>query len=449
MSRCSAALSFMSNIVIVGTQWGDEGKGKIVDLITERFDVVARYQGGHNAGHTVAIEGRKYVLHLIPSGILRPGKICVIGNGVVLDPAAFVDEVGTLRSVGIDVTGRLFVSNRAHLIMPYHRAIEKAEEAALKEKIGTTSRGIGPCYEDKMGRRGIRVADLLYPDLFREKVRANLEFKNRILCSVYHAEPLNAAEIADEYLGMASQVLPFVTDTAEFLNRVVREGKTILFEGAQGTLLDVDHGTYPFVTSSSATAGGACTGTGIGPSLIDGVIGIAKAYTTRVGGGPFPTELTDDIGAQIREKGAEYGASTGRPRRCGWFDAVVVRYAALLNDLTTLVITKLDVLDQLDEINICVGYQFRGERMRFFPTDMSILNEVKPVYETHQGWKQDTSHIRRYEELPQLARSYLARLSELTDTDISIISTGPDRSETIILEESPRLQRLFAAKQNN
>jgi adenylosuccinate synthase len=343
------------------------------------------------------------------------------------------------------VTGRLFVSNRAHLIMPYHRAIERAEENALKEKIGTTSRGIGPCYEDKMGRRGIRVADLLYPELFREKVRSNLEFKNRLLCSVYHADALNAAEIADEYLGMASQVLPFVTDTAEFLNAAVREGKCILFEGAQGTLLDVDHGTYPFVTSSSATAGGACTGTGIGPSLINGVIGIAKAYTTRVGGGPFPTELTDDVGSRIREKGAEYGASTGRPRRCGWFDAVVVRYAALLNDLTTLVITKLDVLDQLDEINICVGYQLRGEKLRFFPTDMSILNEVKPVYETHQGWKRDTSRIRRYEELPQLAKSYLARLSELTDTDISIISTGPDRSETIILEESPRLQKLFAA----
>ncbi|MFB3904957.1 MAG: adenylosuccinate synthase [Acidobacteriota bacterium] len=436
----------MANIVIVGTQWGDEGKGKIVDLITERFDIVARYQGGHNAGHTVGIEGRKYVLHLIPSGILRPGKICVIGNGVVLDPAAFAEEVRTLTSAGIDVAGRLFVSNRAHLIMPYHRAIERAEENALKEKIGTTSRGIGPCYEDKMGRRGIRVADLLYPDLFREKVRAKLEFKNRLLCSVYHAEALDAAEIANDYLSLASQVLPFVTDTAEFLNHAVREGKTILFEGAQGTLLDVDHGTYPFVTSSSATAGGACTGTGIGPSLIDGVIGIAKAYTTRVGGGPFPTELTDEVGRRIQERGAEYGSSTGRPRRCGWFDAVVVRYAALLNDLTTLVITKLDVLDELDEINICVGYQFRGEKMRFFPTDMAVLNEVKPVYETHQGWKQDTSRIRRYQDLPQLARSYLARLSELIDTDISIISTGPNRSETIILEESPRLQKLFARR---
>jgi len=434
----------MSNIVIVGTQWGDEGKGKIVDLITERFDIVARYQGGHNAGHTVAIDGRKYVLHLIPSGILRPGKICVIGNGVVLDPAAFTEEVQTLMSAGIDVTGRLFVSNRAHLIMPYHRAVEKAEENALKEKIGTTSRGIGPCYEDKMGRRGIRVADLLYPDLFREKVRANLEFKNRVLCSVYQADALNAEAITDEYLEMASRLLPYVTDTAEYLNRAVREGKCVLFEGAQGTLLDVDHGTYPFVTSSSATAGGACTGTGIGPSLITGVIGIAKAYTTRVGGGPFPTELTDDIGRRIQEKGAEFGASTGRPRRCGWFDAVVVRYAALLNDLTTLVITKLDVLDQLDEINICVGYQFKGERMQFFPTNMQVLTDVKPVYETHQGWKQDTSRIRRYEDLPELAKSYLARLSELTETDISIISTGPNRNETIILEESPRLQKLFA-----
>ncbi len=434
----------MSNIVIVGTQWGDEGKGKIVDLITERFDVVARYQGGHNAGHTVAIDGRKYVLHLIPSGILRPGKVCVIGNGVVIDPAAFGEEVRTLTSAGIDVSGRLYVSNRAHLIMPYHRAVERAEENALKEKIGTTSRGIGPCYEDKMGRRGIRVADLLYPDLFREKVRANLEFKNRLLCSVYQAEALNADEIADEYLGMASQLLPYVTDTAEYLNRSVREGKCILFEGAQGTLLDVDHGTYPFVTSSSATAGGACTGTGIGPSLIDGVLGIAKAYTTRVGGGPFPTELADDIGRVIQQKGAEFGASTGRPRRCGWFDAVVVRYAALLNDLTTLVITKLDVLDQLDEINICVGYQFKGEKMQFFPTNMRVLNDVKPVYETHQGWKQDTSRIRRYQDLPELAKSYLARLSELIETDISIISTGPDRSETIILEESPRLQKLFA-----
>jgi adenylosuccinate synthase len=436
----------MSNIVIVGTQWGDEGKGKIVDLITDRFDIVARYQGGHNAGHTVAIEGRKYVLHLIPSGILHPEKVCIIGNGVVLDPAAFITEVEMLRSAGINVEGRLLLSNRAHLIMPYHRAIETAEENALKEKIGTTSRGIGPCYEDKMGRRGIRVADLLCPDRFSEKVRTNVEYKNSILCSIYRAEALDAAQITAEYLAMAPLVCPFITDTAEYLNQAIRQGKSVLFEGAQGTLLDVDHGTYPFVTSSSATAGGACIGTGVGPSLIDGVIGIAKAYTTRVGGGPFPTELTDEVGRQIQQKGAEFGSSTGRPRRCGWFDAVVVRYAALINDLSTLVITKLDVLDEIDEIKICVGYQSRGQKLDYFPTDISTLSEVEPIYETHPGWKQDTSRIRCYEDLPDRAKSYLNRLSELVDADISIISTGPDRSETIILEESPHLQKLFAAR---
>jgi adenylosuccinate synthase len=434
----------MPNIVIVGSQWGDEGKGKIVDLITERFDVVVRYQGGHNAGHTVLIEGKKYVLHLIPSGILRPEKACVIGNGVVLDPLAFREELNTLRSLGVQVEGRLFVSNRAHLIMPYHRAVEAAEESRLTEKIGTTSRGIGPCYEDKMGRRGIRIGDLLYPDLFRDKVRTNVDFKNHLLGSTYGAQSLDADEIASNYIGMSDELLPFVTDTAEYLNRSIRSGKSVLFEGAQGTLLDVDHGTYPFVTSSSATAGGACTGSGVGPSQIHGVIGIAKAYTTRVGGGPFPTELMDELGRHIQQKGVEFGASTGRPRRCGWFDAVVVRYASLINDLTTLVITKLDVLDELDEIQIGVGYEFQGKPLDFFPTDITVLGAVKPIYESHPGWKQDTSQTRRYEELPRLAKNYIARLSELIDTDISIISTGPDRKETIILEESPRLQKLFA-----
>jgi adenylosuccinate synthase len=433
----------MPNIVIVGSQWGDEGKGKIVDLITDRFDIVARYQGGHNAGHTVAIEGNKYVLHLIPSGILRPEKACVIGNGVVIDPEAFIQEVETLRKLGFSVDGRLFVSNRAHLIMPYHRAVERAEENRLSEKIGTTSRGIGPCYEDKMGRRGIRVGDLVYPELFREKVRANVEFKSRLLCSIYGDQALDATEIAESYIRMSGQILPFVTDTAEYLNRAIHSGKSVLFEGAQGTLLDVDHGTYPFVTSSSATAGGACTGTGVGPSLIQGVIGIAKAYTTRVGGGPFPTELLDNTGERIRTKGAEFGASTGRPRRCGWFDAVVVRYASLINNLSTLVITKLDVLDEMDEIKICVGYEFHGKKMDFFPTDVSVLNQVKPIYEAHPGWKTDTSQTKRYADLPELARRYIARLSELIDTDISIISTGPDRTETIVLEESPHLQKLF------
>lgn len=434
----------MPNVVIVGSQWGDEGKGKIVDLITERFDIVARYQGGHNAGHTVAIEGTRYVLHLIPSGILHDDKVCVIGNGVVIDPVALIQELDTLKAGGIDVEGRLFISNRAHLIMPYHRALEAAEEGRLKEKIGTTSRGIGPCYEDKMARRGVRVGDLLYPELFREKVRANTEFKNRALCAVYGGKALEADQMASDYLALTPRVVPFVTDTAEYLNRAVHSGKSVLFEGAQGTLLDVDHGTYPFVTSSSATAGGACTGTGVGPSLIGGVIGIAKAYTTRVGGGPFPTELNDDTGQTIRRVGAEYGASTGRPRRCGWFDAVVVRYASLINDLQTLVITKLDVLDQLEEIQVCVGYEYEGKPLNFFPTDIGVLSRVEPVYESHPGWQTDTSRTRRYDDLPERAKSYLNRLSELIQTDISIISTGPNRSETIILEESPRLQKLFA-----
>lgn len=437
----------MSNVVIVGAQWGDEGKGKIVDLITERFNIVARYQGGHNAGHTVSIQDQKYVLHLIPAGILRPATVCVIGNGVVVDPCALHEEIEMLRGFGISVEGRLFLSNRAHLIMPYHRALEIADENRRGEqRIGTTSRGIGPCYEDKMARRGIRVGDLFCPELFRNKLQANLELKNCILDRIYQAERLDAGEIFESYLSLAPKILPLVTDTAEYLGEAIRNGKSILFEGAQGTLLDVDHGTYPFVTSSNATAGGACTGTGVGPGHIHGVIGIAKAYTTRVGGGPFPTELTDRIGQQIRETGNEFGASTGRPRRCGWFDAVVVRYASLINHIDTLVITKLDVLDELDEIRICVGYQYRGRRMTFFPTDLTLLEEVEPLYESHPGWMTDTTPLQEYHHLPPKAKSYLNRISELTGTDISIISTGPNRAETIIMEESPRLQSLFLSR---
>lgn len=437
----------MSNVVIVGAQWGDEGKGKIVDLITERFNIVARYQGGHNAGHTVSIQDQKYVLHLIPAGILRPDKVCVIGNGVVVDPCALDEEIEMLRGFGISVEGRLFLSNRAHLIMPYHRALEIADENRRGEqRIGTTSRGIGPCYEDKMARRGIRVGDLFCPELFRNKLQANLELKNCILDRIYQAERLDVGEIFESYLSLAPKILPLVTDTAEYLGEAIRNGKSILFEGAQGTLLDVDHGTYPFVTSSNATAGGACTGTGVGPGHIHGVIGIAKAYTTRVGGGPFPTELTDRIGQHIRETGNEFGASTGRPRRCGWFDAVVVRYASLINHIDTLVITKLDVLDELDEIRICVGYQYRGRRMTFFPTDLTLLEEVEPLYESHPGWMTDTTPLQEYHHLPPKAKSYLNRISELTGTDISIISTGPNRAETIIMEESPRLQSLFLSR---
>ena len=433
----------MSNVVVVGTQWGDEGKGKIVDLLTDRFDIVARYQGGHNAGHTVTIQDQTYVLHSIPSGILHPGKVCIIGNGAVLDPAALMDELEMLSQFEVD--GRLFISNRSHLIMPYHRAVESAEEERLADKrIGTTSRGIGPCYEDKIGRRGIRVGDLLSPNLFRAKLSTNAELKNHILTKVYEKEPIDVDQIFADYMKMTPRILPFVTDTAEYLNQAIRSGKNILFEGAQGTHLDIDHGTYPFVTSSNATAGGACTGTGVGPSRIDGIVGIAKAYTTRVGSGPFPTELVaDQMLIHIRDKGAEFGASTGRPRRCGWFDAVVVRYGCLINDVDTVVITKLDVLDELDEINVCTSYEHNGEKLQHFPTDVGVLDEVEPIYETHAGWKTDTSRIHRYEDLPEQARQYLSRLSALIETDISIISLGPGRTETITMEESPRLTKLF------
>lgn len=431
----------MPNVVVVGTQWGDEGKGKIVHLITDRFDIVARYQGGHNAGHTVIIQDDKYILHLIPSGILHPEKVCVIGNGVVVDPVALEKELEMLKD--FEVKDRLFISDRSHLIMPYHRAVEAAEENRLAEgRIGTTSRGIGPCYEDKVGRRGIRLGDLSYPELFRAKLETNLALKNEILIHLYKAEPLDVEQIYVSYMKLAPQILPLVTDTAEYLNGAIQSGKSILFEGAQGTLLDLDHGTYPYVTSSNATAGGACIGTGVGPGAIDGTIGIAKAYTTRVGEGPFPTELTGQIGEHLRSKGAEFGASTGRPRRCGWFDAVVVRYACLINNLDTLVVTKLDVLDELDEIRICVGYEREGKILDRFPMQMSVLEEVNPTYETHPGWKTDTSKMQDYQDLPKAARDYLDRISKLIKTDISIISIGPERDETIILEESPRLQKL-------
>jgi len=432
----------MPNAVIVGTQWGDEGKGKIVDLITERFDVVVRYQGGHNAGHTVIIDDEKFILKLIPSGILHPGTICVIGNGVVVDPHALIAEMDRLSAQ--DLEGRLFISDRAHLIMPYHGALDSAEEQRLAEgRIGTTSRGIGPCYEDKVGRRGIRVGDLAFSELLRHKIEANVEFKNAVLTRVYEVEPLDAGQIYEQTMQAAGRILPLVTDTSDYLARAHRAGKSILFEGAQGTLLDIDHGTYPFVTSSSATAGGACVGTGVGPSVIDGVIGISKAYTTRVGAGPFPTELHDGVGEEIARRGNEYGSVTGRPRRCGWFDAVVGRYSARINNLDTMVITKLDVLDGLDEIRIGVGYRYQGKEISTFPTATQILGQVDPIYESMPGWGADTSAARQYSELPQGARDYLARLSELISTDIGIISIGPQRNETIILEESEKLRRLL------
>lgn len=429
----------MANLIVVGAQWGDEGKGKIVDLLTARFDIVARYQGGHNAGHTVIVNGRKYVLHLIPSGILHPNKLCVIGNGVVIDPVALKKEIGDLEASGISCKGRLFISNRAHVILEYHRLVERGdEERRGQEKIGTTNRGIGPAYEDKMGRRGLRICDLTNPATLQRRLEENLQAKQIAFPSI--SDSLNIEEIFRSARGLGEELSDYVVDVAEFLNQSMNEGKSVLFEGAQGTLLDVDHGTYPFVTASSATAGGACIGTGIGPTRIDGVIGISKAYTTRVGEGPFPTELRDSTGEEIRKRGQEYGASTGRPRRCGWFDTVVVRYACLINNLGSLVITKLDVLDALKEIKICTGYRYKGSLLRSFPPEISVLGECQPEYLAVKGWNQQTAGIRDLNELPAVARDYLKRLSDLVNTEISVVSTGPDRIETIIVSPHSHLE---------
>jgi adenylosuccinate synthase len=429
----------MANLIVVGAQWGDEGKGKIVDLLTAHFDIVARYQGGHNAGHTVIIDGRKYILHLIPSGILHPGKKCVIGNGVVIDPVALKREIEDLAAGGIDCKGRLFVSNRAHVILEYHRLVEKGdEERRGEDKIGTTNRGIGPAYEDKMGRRGLRICDLRDEQKLRRHIEESIRVKQTAIPSLRGSIDIDATFESACKLGC--ELSEYFIDSAEFLNISIDEGKRVLFEGAQGTMLDVDHGTYPYVTASSATAGGACTGTGVGPTRIDGVIGISKAYTTRVGGGPFPTELLDGIGEQIRKRGQEFGASTGRPRRCGWFDAVVVRYSRLINSLESLVITKLDVLDELDEIRICTGYRYKGSLLKSFPPEIEVLSRCEPEYLTMKGWKNKTAGIQDINELPVIARDYVKRLSDLVNTEISVVSTGPDREETIIVSPESRLE---------
>jgi len=429
----------MANLIVVGAQWGDEGKGKIVDLLTAHFDIVARYQGGHNAGHTVIINGKKYVLHLIPSGILHPQKICAIGNGVVIDPVALKHEIESLNAEGISCKGRLFVSNRAHVILDYHRAVEREDEERRGEKrIGTTNRGIGPAYEDKMGRRGLRICDLLNPRTLRHIVEENVKAKEALLLGGPDSVAIDA--VSERAAALGQELSEYFTDVAQFLNHSIDQGKSVLFEGAQGTLLDVDHGTYPFVTASNATAGGACTGTGVGPTRIDGVIGIVKAYTTRVGEGPFPTELTDAIGEEIRRRGQEFGASTGRPRRCGWFDAVVVHYARLVNNLDTLVITKLDVLDELKEIKICTGYRYKGKTLDSFPPEIQVLEQCQPEYITVRGWNQRTAGIQEFMELPSLARDYLKQLSDLVQAEISVVSTGPDRAETIITSPNSKLQ---------
>ncbi len=429
----------MGNIVVLGAQWGDEGKGKVVDLFSEKFQIVARYQGGHNAGHTVYIGPKKFVLKLIPSGILRPSVQAVIGNGVVIDPAALIEEIEKLEQAGIDVRKQLAISNRAHVIFPFHRIVEKmSENRQDRVAIGTTSRGIGPCYEDKIGRRGIRIADLYEHDSFCAMYTALAEDKQLLAQTFDIHESIDYELIRDQYLEFAERIQPLVCDTAQLLNDAIRAGKRVLFEGAQGTMLDVDHGTYPFVTSSSATAGGACTGAGIPPTAIQGVVGVSKAYTTRVGSGPFPTELEGDECEKIRKAGNEYGAVTGRPRRCGWLDLPLLRYTAMINGFTSLVITKLDVLDQFDEIPICTEYK----NVKGMPATFRGLESAEPVYETLPGWKSETRGLTRERDLPPRARDYLRFLSERTDVEVGCISTGPERDETILIENS-RLAELL------
>ncbi len=422
------------NIIVVGTQWGDEGKGKIVDLLSEEADYIVRYQGGHNAGHTVVSGQNTIILHLIPTGVLHPEKVGVIGNGVVVDPAALLEEIEMLASYGVSVSGRLFISEMAHLIFPYHKALDKASERSKgSRKIGTTGRGIGPAYADKMARIGIRVIDLFDPPLLRQKLESNLTEMNLLLKEAYHLEGFDFDKMYQDYLGYGERIQSYVTDTSQLIHRAMGEGRHLLFEGAQGTHLDVDLGTYPFVTSSSSTAGGACTGTGVGPTQIDRVFGVAKAYTTRVGEGPFPSELHTGMGSLIREKGGEFGATTGRPRRCGWFDAVVVRYAARINHLDGMAITKLDVLDGLPEIAICVGYEYQGRLIHEMPASLSVLQSCTPRLVRLPGWTEKTAGVTSYDLLPQNAKAYLAAIAKEVGCPIDMVSTGSRRKETITL----------------
>jgi adenylosuccinate synthase len=436
--------------VVLGAQWGDEGKGKIVDVLSERFSAVARYAGGHNAGHTVIIGGQKFVLQLIPCGVLRPGCKGVIGNGVVLDPIAFLKEVAKLRDLGVDVDGALKVSNRAQVILPYHRMIELAAESAPgRKKIGTTSRGIGPAYEDKMARSGLRIVDLLRPDLLRTHIEAACAEKNAIVKALFGTgtDPLDPTKMYDEYAAAAEQVRPFVADTGRLLNAILREGGSVMFEGAQGTMLDIDHGTYPFVTSSSATAGGASTGTGVGPTAIGTVIAVTKAYVTRVGEGPFPTEIFDPVGDHLRARGNEYGAVTGRPRRCGWLDIPLLRYSNQVNGAEWLVVTKMDVLDELEEIPVCVGYDVDGKVSDEIPADVRGLERIKPVYTTLKGWQESTEGITDFDRLPQAAQEYLRFQERESGAKIGMVSTGPDRDQTMLLPEfEAALDEMSAAR---
>ncbi len=426
----------MANLHVVGTQWGDEGKGKIVDLLAPSFDIVARYQGGHNAGHTVYVSGKKIVLHIVPSGILHRGKLCVIGNGVVLNPKAFLDEVEELRKYGAEIDDNIVISKNAHLILPYHPIVERvSEERRGAKKIGTTCLGIGPCYEDKMARRGIRAGDLLDLSVLKAKIEENVEEKKRCLS---HSQEtiLNAEKIYEEFVSYASKIRKYIKDVSILLNEKIKKGKSILFEGAQGTLLDIDHGTYPYVTSSSSTVGGVCTGLGIPPKMIDAVLGVVKAYTTRVGGGPFPTEIFDERGKRLSEKGNEFGATTGRPRRCGWFDAVAVSYSCLLNGIEKIALTKPDVLDDFDEILVCVGYTYKGEMLRTFPTESWVLEKVQPQFKKIQGWKKSIRKQKDFFSLPQAFKDYLKLIEDTVRVKVAIVSTGMERSDTSLIEDA-------------
>jgi adenylosuccinate synthase len=422
------------NIIVIGAQWGDEGKGKVVDIYSDFVDTVARSTGGNNAGHTLVVRGEKFIFHLIPSGILHPGKKCVIGNGVVVDPKVLLSEIDKLKSRDyLKDDSQLKVSELAHIILPYHIVLDRVREEKLgSKKIGTTARGIGPCYEDKIARTGIRACDLVQPDVFAEKLAANLELKNFLLKSYYGAEEIGFRSTLDEYLSYGERIRPYLIDTSLFLNEEIHRGAKVLFEGAQGTLLDIDHGTYPFVTSSNTTAGGLCTGSGVAPTKISGAIGVAKSYITRVGGGPLPTELFDDEGQTIRDRGDEYGSTTGRPRRCGWFDAPVVRYAHRLNSLSGMALTKLDVLSGLSHVKVCVAYEIDGVRREEVPLTLSEVERAVPIYEQLEGWKEDLSNAREMGDLPKAAQKYVRRLEELTGVEISLISVGADRNQTIM-----------------
>ena len=427
----------MSNVILIGAQWGDEGKGKIIDVLARRSNVIVRFQGGNNAGHTVKFADKKFVLHLIPSGILHPGKICVIGNGAVIDPLALQEEISMLTRRKVKVRGRLFVSDQAHVILPYHKIMDEIlEQVKGAGRIGTTKKGIGPCYSDKVARLGIRVVDLMNDRVFQRRLRFVLNEKNQVLKKIFSKKGLSYHKIYTDYRKFRPFLKPFVCNTSLLLDTAYRKRKHVLFEGAQGTLLDVDHGTYPFVTSSNASAGGAITGTGVSPARIDKVIGVVKAYTTRVGEGPFPTEFTSHLMEYVRRRGEEYGSTTGRPRRCGWFDAVIGRHAVLVNGLTELAVMKLDVLDELSEIKICVAYRYRGKTYHHFPSDLEVLEHATPVYETMPGWQKSVENTRRFQDLPLNARRYLKRLEKLMGARISIVSVGSGRLQTIFVSQN-------------